>query len=141
MNNRSRRSAALPSLLTALSLTIVKALCHCLQCQRVTGSAYTSNILVPRDSFKIVTGTPKKYTFTQSDSGIPFTISFCGECSSVVNKQSDDEAFKAVTIVPAGSVDGNAGIEFGKPDAELWVTHRASWVGETAGAAQVQGFA
>jgi hypothetical protein len=116
-----------------------KALCHCIQCQKVTGSAFTSNILCPRGSFKVVSGDPKKYTFTQSDSGIPFTISFCGECSSVINKESDDEAFKGVTIVPAGSVDGT-GIEAGKPDAELWVSHRASWLGETEGAAQVQGF-
>jgi len=119
---------------------VQKALCHCLQCRKVTGSAYTSNILVPRNAFTITAGEPKKYTFTQTESSIKFTIQFCGNCSSVVGKSSDHNSFKNVFIVTAGSVDGDASLESGKPDAELWSVHRASWLSGLEGVVQVAGF-
>ena len=31
-------------------------ICHCLDCQRLTGSAFRANILAPADSFRILTG-------------------------------------------------------------------------------------
>jgi len=120
---------------------VQKALCHCHQCQKVSGSAYTTNILVPKDAYKITSGTPKQYTFTQAPSGIKFTVSFCGDCSSPVGKGSDDKAFSTVYIVPAGTLDGDKGIEAGKPDAELWTPMRATWLSGVGDAAQLQGFA
>lgn len=35
----------------------VTALCHCTDCQKWTGGAFTSNAVVPEDSFKVVKGT------------------------------------------------------------------------------------
>lgn len=119
---------------------VQKALCHCLQCRKVTGSAYTSNIMVPRNAYIVTAGEPKEYTFTQTESGVKFTIKFCGNCSSVVGKSSTDDSFKGVFMVPAGSVDGDATLESGKPDAELWSVHRASWLSGLEGVAQVAGF-
>jgi len=120
---------------------VQKALCHCLQCRKVTGSSYTSNILIPRNAFTLTSGTPKTYTFTQADSGIKFTIQFCGDCSSIVGKSSDDESFKGVFIVTAGTVDGDKELDAGKPDAELWTVHRAGWLSGLEGVGQVAGFA
>jgi hypothetical protein len=97
--------------------------------------------LIPRNAFAITLGTPKSYTFTQSDSGIKFTTQFCGNCSSVVGKSSDDDSFKDVFIVTAGTIDGDSTLDAGKPDAELWTLHRAGWLGETVGAKQFAGFA
>lgn len=39
----------------------VTALCHCTDCQKWTGGAYTSNVVVPRIAFKVVAGSPKTY--------------------------------------------------------------------------------
>jgi hypothetical protein len=39
----------------------VTALCHCTDCQKWTGGAYTSNVVVPRTAFKVTSGTPKTY--------------------------------------------------------------------------------
>jgi len=97
--------------------------------------------MVPRDSYKLTAGTPKSYTFIQQPSQIPFTISFCGDCSSVIGKGSDNVAFAPVYIVPAGSIDGGEGMKIGKPAAELWAPMRAEWLTEVEGTAQLQGFA
>ncbi|KAJ5507577.1 Glutathione-dependent formaldehyde-activating enzyme/centromere protein V [Penicillium freii] len=32
----------------------VKAVCHCLNCQKFSGSAFTTNFIIPRSSFKIL---------------------------------------------------------------------------------------
>lgn len=42
-----------------------------------TGGAYTSNIVVPRNSFKVTKGSPKSYTVT-GDSGKKNEHWFCG---------------------------------------------------------------
>jgi hypothetical protein len=97
--------------------------------------------MVPRASYKLTAGTPKNYTFIQQPTQIPFTIAFCGDCSSVIGKGSEDPAFAPVYIIPAGSVDGGKGMEIGKPDAELWAPMRAEWVKEVEGSAQLKGFA
>jgi hypothetical protein len=97
--------------------------------------------MVPRDAYKVTAGTPKSYTFIQQPSQVPFTIAFCGECSSVIGKGSDNPAFAAAYIVPAGSIDGGEAMKIGKPDAELWAPMRAGWLKEVEGCAQLQGFA
>jgi len=118
-----------------------KALCHCLECQHRTGSAYTTNLLIPRTAFKFLPSSPsvlKNYTFTQSDTGLKFKTTFCGECGTLISKENDEaDDFKPIYIVGAGCLDGGIG---GKPDAELWVGHRAAWLPALDGAAQMKGF-
>ncbi|KAJ3477727.1 hypothetical protein NLG97_g8762 [Lecanicillium saksenae] len=57
------------------------ALCHCTDCQKWTGSAYTSNIVTPRDGFSVTKGTPKTYDAI-GDSGKINKHFFCGNCGS-----------------------------------------------------------
>jgi hypothetical protein len=106
-----------------------QALCHCLQCRKITGTTYSTCLLVPSNSFTITSGAPKHYTFTQ-ESGLKFTTNFCGDCGGVIGKsQTGGDEFKDLVIVFAGTLDGKEGIEnIGKPEAEIWVTHRAPWV-------------
>jgi len=115
-----------------------KALCHCNNCHKLTGTAYTTNVLVPTPSFKLTSGTPKHWNFVQKPSEIPFTTTFCGNCGTVLHKETDNEAFKGVTILQAGTVDGDA-VE-GKPDVELWTTMRKEWIPAIEGAAQAKTF-
>ncbi|KAK7897508.1 hypothetical protein LTR67_004135 [Exophiala xenobiotica] len=118
---------------------VMKAICHCLTCRHLSGSAFTTNILVPEDKFKITSGTPKTYATTQ-DSGMTLTYSFCGNCGCNVSKIGDGEAFRGVVIIQAGSLDDIAGIEDAEPGAELYVSRRVSWLPALAGKGQVQEF-
>lgn len=58
----------------------VTALCHCTDCQKWSGSAYTSNVVVPRKDFKVTKGSPKNYNI-KGDSGKMNDHWFCGSVS------------------------------------------------------------
>ncbi len=60
------------------------ALCHCTDCQKWSGSAYTSNVVVPRKEFKVTKGSPKHYN-VKGDSGKMNDHWFCGGSSSFSN--------------------------------------------------------
>ncbi len=58
-------------------------ICHCTDCQTGTGSAFRVSIPVPGPSFKM-TGQPKIYIKTTTDSGKPRAQAFCGTCGSPI---------------------------------------------------------
>lgn len=53
-------------------------------------------------------------------------------------KTTDDPAFGDVFILFAGLLDED--ISNFRPDTELWVKHRASWITPVEGAAQAEEF-
>lgn len=55
--------------------------CHCTDCQQLTGSAFTSFIYAPASSFRLLGGQPKIYVKTGS-SGSKRAQAFCPECGS-----------------------------------------------------------
>jgi hypothetical protein len=58
------------------------SLCHCLACQRRTGSTFGIAAFYPRERVK-VEGESRAYT-RDSDSGHPVTFHFCPTCGSTV---------------------------------------------------------
>jgi len=58
------------------------SLCHCLACQRRTGSTYGIAAFYPRENV-MVAGDATAYT-RQSDSGYPVTFYFCPHCGATV---------------------------------------------------------
>jgi hypothetical protein len=58
-------------------------ICHCTDCQRLTGSAFRANIPVPAEHFKLLSGTPKTYVKT-AESGNKRRHAFCGTCGTPV---------------------------------------------------------
>lgn len=61
---------------------MVTALCHCTDCQKWSGSAYTSNVVVPRKDFNVTKGSPKHYNI-KGASGKMNDHVFCGGASVV----------------------------------------------------------
>jgi len=58
-------------------------ICHCTDCQMLTGSAYRVSVQVPRQSFSLLTGEPKIYIKT-ADSGTKRAHAFCPDCGSPI---------------------------------------------------------
>jgi hypothetical protein len=58
------------------------SLCHCLECQRRTGSLFGVAAFFEASSTKVI-GTSRSYQ-RGSDSGFPITFHFCGTCGSTV---------------------------------------------------------
>jgi len=59
------------------------AICHCSDCQMLTGSAYRANIQTPAETFVLRTGQPKIYIKT-AESGTRRAHAFCPNCGTPV---------------------------------------------------------
>ena len=56
-------------------------ICHCTDCQSLSGSAYRTVVAVDASSFELLCGTPKLYAKT-ADDGSTRLQAFCPECGS-----------------------------------------------------------
>ncbi|KAJ5557565.1 Glutathione-dependent formaldehyde-activating enzyme/centromere protein V [Penicillium frequentans] len=95
---------------------ILTALCHCVDCQKWTGSAFTSNVVVPRDTFKV----------TKGASGKNNRHFFCGTCGSNLFGELDIMGDK--TVIKAGSLDNGEASLRNKVDIEFFVKDRVSYL-------------
>ena len=58
-------------------------ICHCTDCQHLTGSVYRVTVSVPKADFRITAGEPKTYVKT-GDNGRTRYQMFCGNCGSPI---------------------------------------------------------
>ena len=56
-------------------------ICHCSDCQTLSGTAFRTVGIVPRADFKLLSGAPKDYVKT-AESGRQRVQAFCPECGS-----------------------------------------------------------
>ena len=94
--------------------------CHCRDCQKTVGSAFTTFVFIPRDGIAI-TGQAKSYTVT-SESGGKVTRSFCGECGSPVF--SEVTSMPEMVFVKAGSLDDPSWVQ---PGMQFWTDRQQAW--------------
>lgn len=64
-------------------------ICHCTDCQRLTGSAYRVTAAARPESFRLLAGEAKRYR-KMGDSGRPSDQYFCGTCGSPLWRESAD---------------------------------------------------
>ena len=98
------------------------SLCHCLACQKRTGSTYGIAAFFSRDD-ALVEGPSKSYT-RQSDSGFPVTFHFCPECGSTVFWEPQRTPERIAVAVGAF-----ADPAFPAPTQAVHAEHRHAWVG------------
>ena len=81
-------------------------ICHCQDCQMLTGSAFRPSISAPAESFRILTGTPRRYTKV-ADSGTRRVHAFCESCGSPIYSCAPDNprtyALRLWWAEPAGA--------------------------------------
>ncbi len=73
------------------------AICHCTDCQTLSGSAFRSIVIIPEDAFTLLSGEPKVYVKT-AESGAKRVQSFCPECGSPIYATSVGEGPKVYNI-------------------------------------------
>lgn len=59
-------------------------LCHCTDCQRLTGTAFRTTVPTAVETFVLKSGTPKIYVKTTAESGHPRIQAFCGDCGTPI---------------------------------------------------------
>jgi hypothetical protein len=57
--------------------------CHCTDCQAISGTTYRWAVPVPEADFRLLTGTPKAYV-KRADSGATSHQHFCPDCASPI---------------------------------------------------------
>jgi hypothetical protein len=59
-------------------------ICHCTDCQNITGSAYRVTVMTPAARFKLTSGQPSIYIKTTADSGNKRAHAFCPQCGTPI---------------------------------------------------------
>jgi hypothetical protein len=96
--------------------------CHCRNCQRQAGSAFSINVAIPKSAFSLQ-GTLKTYR-DHGDSGKAVLRRFCPECGSPI--VSEVELRPDLTIIKAGTLDDTSWL---KPTMEIFCDSAQPWVG------------
>ena len=78
--------------------------CHCRDCQRATGGACASIVLLPANALRFTSGTPR-YHFTKSVTGTDRKRGFCAECGSRLTGAENREGTTGFVGVTAASLD------------------------------------
>jgi hypothetical protein len=98
------------------------SMCHCLECQRRTGSVFGNQAWFSRQQITAITGNSTQFT-RKSDAGRWVTFQFCPNCGSTVYWEA--EAFPGHIAVAVGSF---ADSTFPPPTASGWEAKQHRWV-------------
>ena len=107
-------------------------ICHCLDCQTLTGSAFRVTIPAPPETFRLEQGEPRIY-LKVAESGSRRCHAFCGDCGAPVFRlPTDNNPNYSLRI---GGLDQRA--ELGPPGRQIWAKRRLPWVTAIADIAEV----
>ena len=102
--------------------------CHCLDCQRQTGSAFVLNALIEADRVTPLRGEPKPYLMP-TDSGKPHRVFRCPSCQTAVWSEYGG-AGPVIRFVRVGTLDNPAALP---PDVHIYTRSKQPWVTLPAG--------
>jgi hypothetical protein len=106
------------------------SMCHCLACQRRTGSVFGAQARFARDQVSI-SGRSTEYVRI-GDEGSRVTFHFCPACGATVYYQIDD--LPDVTAIPVGAF---ADPTFPAPRVSVYEARRHAWVSIPADAEHI----
>lgn len=97
---------------------MMKAQCHCRECQYITGGAPNMFVAMPADGFTYTQGSPKQ--FTRSDLARAVTREFCPECGTHLATRVPG---RPMTVVKVGTLDDPKGM-FGGPQLAIYTVDK-----------------
>jgi hypothetical protein len=112
---------------------IVAAACHCADCQRQSGTAFSVVVGVPRSALALEGDTLATFTTIGEEHGTPTERQFCSGCGSPI--VSLPEATPEVAYIKAGTLDDASWIE---PVAEVWTRSAQPWSPRFESVAQME---
>jgi hypothetical protein len=110
------------------------AICHCRDCQRLSGSAFRVSVFASAESFHLLRGEPRQY-IKSGDSGTKRIHAFCGNCGSPI--------YSCATKAPPtytlrlGGLDRPS--DFFGPSRQIWCRRRLPWIPALEGVTEVEG--
>ena len=98
------------------------AVCHCIDCQKQSGSAFSVNLLVQAEGF-LVQGVSLGCYAKAGGSGLPVKRYFCTRCGSAL--YSEIASMPGVLAVKAGTLSHPRN---SAPSLHLWCASAQPWV-------------
>jgi hypothetical protein len=95
--------------------------CHCLNCQRQTGSAFVVNLLIETDRVEVLGADPQPVDVPRDD-GSEQRIYRCPECDVAVYSEY---GWPEVRFVRAGTLDEPSSVS---PDVHIFTRSKLPWV-------------
>lgn len=119
---------------TANTEPALVAVCHCVTCQKNSGSAFSLNLGMPVESVTVAGDSLAVYEDRSGASGKPFYRSFCARCGSPISGRGD--AYGGLIFIKAGTLDDPSWV---RPSAHIWCAEKQPWVEIEAGIPQAAG--
>ena len=98
------------------------SICHCTDCQTLSGSAYRTNVRTTQGGFKLLTGQPKIYVKT-AESGNKRAQAFCPECGAPIYATSVTDP--KIYGLRVGTIRQRAEL---RPTSQGWCRSAQDWV-------------
>jgi hypothetical protein len=95
--------------------------CHCLDCQRQTGSAFVINAIIEADRIVLASGEPTPVA-VPTDSGRPHEIYRCPTCQTAM---WSDYGRRPIRFVRVGTLEDPRALA---PDAHIFARSKLPWV-------------
>jgi hypothetical protein len=96
-------------------------ICHCADCQELSGSPYRITAQTQAKDFSLLKGAPKTYLKT-SDSGGKWAIAFCSNCGTpIYAAPADDPTFYALRV---GTLKQRSLLP---PNRQIWCESALPW--------------
>ena len=100
--------------------------CHCLSCQRQTGSAFVINLLIEADRVEVLAGTPHPIEVPRDDGSVQ-RIFRCAQCQVAL---FSEYGRPEVRFVRGGTLDDPRDVT---PDVHIYTRSKVGWVPLPAG--------
>lgn len=97
------------------------SVCHCSDCQMLTGSAYRVSVRVPSATFHLLRGQPKTY-IKAADSGTKRAHSFCSDCGTPTFARAAENP--TTYSLRVGCLDQRALLP---PRKQMWCSSAVPW--------------
>lgn len=109
------------------------AVCHCTDCQRLTGTAFRVSVPAQPGSFRLLAGEPAVYVKV-GDSGSRRAQAFCRDCGSPLYTYDADHT--TTYGLRVGCLDERQAIV---PQRQKWFRSALGWTQEMAGLVRAEG--
>ena len=96
--------------------------CHCIECQKQSGSGFGMSMWVRNDDFEILRGSLKHFQRT-ADSGRKMECFFCGNCGVRIYHKTLNIKRDYIVLKP-GPLHNTQALQ---PTADIWLKSRQAW--------------
>jgi hypothetical protein len=104
-----------------MSEPLIVHCCHCLNCQRQTGSAFVINMLIETKRLEVVVGEPNAVDVPRDDGSMQ-TVWRCPTCQTALFSQYTSPRIR---FVRAGTLDDPSTVA---PDVHIFTRSKVPWV-------------